>query len=156
MANLAMSPGNDVQVLEVHECWALLRSSSLGRVGVATGDGGVDIFPVNIVVDHGTLVFRTATGTKLDLIDAASRVCVEADHTDPETGIAWSVVAQGPADVVSARSDLWDAFGLEVDPWQVGRKPFFVRVTPTSLTGRRFQMRDRGSASSIGRLLLSE
>jgi hypothetical protein len=30
---------------------------------------------------------------------------------------------------------------LPLDPWQAGAKPHFLRITPGSLTGRRFHVR---------------
>jgi hypothetical protein len=54
----------EVQNLEHHECWAMLRTVSVGRLAVLA-DGRPDIFPINYTVDGGTLVFRTGEGTKL-------------------------------------------------------------------------------------------
>ena len=53
-----------VTILESDESWSLLRSAEVGRLAVSNLDHP-DIFPVNYVVDHGTVVFRTAEGTKL-------------------------------------------------------------------------------------------
>jgi uncharacterized protein len=53
-------------------CWALLRSQEAGRLAVLIADRP-EIFPINYVVDHGTVVFRTAEGTKLaGAVDATS------------------------------------------------------------------------------------
>src|SRR5580765_2746500 len=51
-------------ILEPHESWHLLKSVALGRLAVSVA-GYPDIFPVNFVVDHGSVVFRTGEGTKL-------------------------------------------------------------------------------------------
>jgi uncharacterized protein len=56
--------GLGVTNLEVNVCWALLRSQEAGRLAVLIADRP-EIFPINYVVDHGTVVFRTATGIKL-------------------------------------------------------------------------------------------
>ena len=42
----------------------------LGLV-VGGADGEIEIFPVNFIVDHGSIVFKTAAGTKLSLARAA-------------------------------------------------------------------------------------
>lgn len=47
------------------ECWSLLREASVGRLAVWHG-GGPDIFPINYTTDHGTVIFRTGSGTKLE------------------------------------------------------------------------------------------
>lgn len=127
-----------IEELSASECLALLRTVDLGRVAVNTADGGVDIFPINYVVDHGAVVFRTAPGTKLELIAAATRVAFEADHFDWYDGLAWSVVIKGEAALVTDRSDLLDLFDTDVQPWHPARKPHFVRLEASIITGRRF------------------
>ncbi len=131
--------------LPAHECWALVRSSEVGRLAVTVGeDGHPDIFPVNHVVDHGTVVLRTAAGTKLSA--AAGRpVAFEVDGVDEVTSAAWSVVVKGRAAVVGRLHDSLDAMGLPLQPWHAAPKPVFLRIVPSSVTGRRFPA--PGSAS---------
>jgi hypothetical protein len=129
----------DVQNLEHHECWALLRTVSVGRLAVLA-DGRPDIFPINYTVDGGTLVFRTGEGTKLAGASKSAHVALEADGVDPDTGLAWSVVAKGPADVVTGTEQVLATTGLYLFPWQAGRKDAFVRITPDNITGRRFKV----------------
>ena len=123
--------------LGMSECWSRLRSSDVGRLAVYTEADGVDIFPVNHVVDGGTVVFRTADGTKLASIDDGYSAAFEVDGTD-NAHHAWSVVAKGVARVISRHDELVDIFDLDVRPWHDGDKPCFVRITPTSVTGRHF------------------
>ena len=52
------------EVLGEPACWELLEGASVGRLAVDVA-GQPDIFPVNFVVDRGSIVFRTAAGTKL-------------------------------------------------------------------------------------------
>ncbi|KRE85208.1 MULTISPECIES: pyridoxamine 5'-phosphate oxidase family protein [unclassified Arthrobacter] len=138
MSNESSTP---VQNLEHHECWALLRTVSVGRLAVLV-DGRPDIFPVNYTVDSGTLVFRTSQGTKLSAASGDAPVAVEADGVDPETGLAWSVVIKGTAALVKSTEDVLETSRLYLFPWQSGRKDAFVRITPDSVTGRRFQVTD--------------
>jgi uncharacterized protein len=130
-----------VQNLEHHECWALLRTVSVGRLAVLV-DGRPDIFPVNYTVDSGTLVFRTSQGTKLSAASGDAPVALEADGVDPESGLAWSVVIKGTAALVKSTEDVLETSRLYLFPWQSGRKDAFVRITPDSVTGRRFQVTD--------------
>ena len=53
-----------IDVLETNTCLELLRSNEVGRLAVAIANHP-DIFPINYVVDHASVVFRTAEGTKL-------------------------------------------------------------------------------------------
>lgn len=125
--------------LPVHECWALLRQVSVGRLAVWNMDHP-DIFPLNYTVDHGTLVFRTGEGTKLTALLHDHPVALEADGVDPGTGVAWSVVTKGRAELLTSTEDIVNSFSLRLFPWQAGHKDNFVRIVPTSVTGRRFQV----------------
>lgn len=125
------------EMLESQECWALLRQVSVGRLAVWLDDGP-DIFPVNYVTDHGTLVFRTGTGTKLDAVQGEFPVAMEADGVNPETGVAWSVVIRGKAELLTKTDDVLATFSLPLFPWEAGHKDHFVRVVPMSISGRRF------------------
>ena len=48
-----------ISILTETECWSLLSSVALGRL-VTSVDGHPEIFPVNFVVQHKTVLFRTA------------------------------------------------------------------------------------------------
>lgn len=127
-----------MEELSESTCLSLLRTVDIGRLAVVAEDGGVDIFPVNFTVDHGTVVFRTAPGTKLDRLLAERRVAFEADHFDWYEHVAWSVVVKGDAELVRRRSDLEELYDVEVHPWHPRHKPHHVRLVPTLVTGRRF------------------
>ncbi|MGB0112651.1 MAG: pyridoxamine 5'-phosphate oxidase family protein [Ilumatobacteraceae bacterium] len=127
-----------MESLSVSECFALLRTVDVGRIAVVGSDEVVDIFPVNFVVDHGTVVFRTAPGTKIAGLTSGHRVAFEADNVGAD-GDVWSVVLKGEGALVARRTDLVDMFDLDVDPWHKSPKPNFVRVTPTETTGRRLR-----------------
>ena len=126
----------DTQVLSTNQCWELLRESVVGRLAV-TVDGSPDIFPVNPVVDHGTIVFRTTAGTKLAATKGRD-VAFEVDGYDVGTAQAWSVVVKGRAFEILEIEETLRALRLPLYPWQPGRKPRFVRIEPTTVTGRRF------------------
>jgi uncharacterized protein len=126
----------DVEVLSTKECWELLRDSVVGRLAV-TVDGRPDIFPVNPVVDHGSIVFRTSAGTKL-AATKGHEVAFEVDGYDVAAAKAWSVVVKGRANEISEVDEILRALRLPLAPWQPGRKPRFVRLEPASVTGRRF------------------
>lgn len=140
-----------LEALSESECWTLLRSVDVGRFAAPTERGGVEIFPVNHVVDQGSIVFRTARGTKLDVVLAAEEVAFEADNAatahDRQTTDPWSVVMHGRAELISGDTQLFDSFELAVRPWHVSNKPYFVRVVPTAISGRRFSIGPRASTS---------
>ena len=129
--------GNHVEELAVNSCWDLLRDAGVGRLAVWVEDHP-DIFPINFVVDHGTLVFRSAEGTKVAGALTDVPVAVEIDGYDEPAGKAWSVVVKGRAHEVKELDDMLDAIGLPLFPWHAAPKPRFVRIEPVEVTGRRF------------------
>jgi uncharacterized protein len=129
-----------VEELPEHTCWELLRTTSVGRLAVWVDDHP-DIFPINYSVDHGTAVFRSRTGTKLAAALSDSPVALETDGYDAENAEAWSVVIRGDAEEIRGQ-DLLDTIDLPLFPWQAGDKGRFIRIIPTSTSGRRFPVAD--------------
>jgi uncharacterized protein len=124
-----------VEQLPTHECWAMLRTATLGRLAFAV-DVEQEIFPLNFAVDQGSVVFRTSSSSRIGLCLDGRSVAFEADgFTD---GRAWSVVVKGHAKEIRSIEDSIAAAELPVHPLQAGSKPRLVRVIPNALTGRRF------------------
>lgn len=128
-----------VEVLDPSESWSLLRTSVVGRLAISIANHP-DIFPINYVVDHGTIVFRTAEGTKLAGAVLGTGVAFEVDALDTEAGEAWSVVVKGRAVEITRLHDLFDAADLPLFPWLASPKHCFVRIVPDEVTGRRFHV----------------
>jgi len=128
--------------------WELLRLSPIGRIAV-TMAGDPEIFPVNHVVDHGTIVFRTSRGTKLAAVTLHPIVAYEADGYDAASGTAWSVVIKGRAVPVRNREELMDTLFLPLHPWHQGDKPYFVRVIPERATMREFHVTAASAPSAF-------
>ena len=126
-------------VLDTHECLALLRTREVGRLAVSIADHP-DIFPINFVVDGGTVVFRTAEGTKLAGALLGRGVAFEVDGYDPVAGEAWSVVMKGFAIEIEQMHSYFEALDLPLFPWHAGPKQRFVRIEPVEITGRRFHV----------------
>ena len=122
--------------MSVGEAWALAREAVVGRLAVIVGDRP-EIFPVNFIVDHGTVVFRTAAGTKLAAA-VGQPVAFEVDGYDATTGEAWSVVIKGTGREVKDLYDVLEAIDLPIDTWHAEPKPRIVRIEADSVTGLRF------------------
>lgn len=133
-----------VTALEVNECWELLRQTEVGRLAVSIRDLP-DLFPINFVVDHGTVVFRTAEGTKLAAAVLGRAVAFEIDGYDGDAGEAWSVIIKGRAVEIERMQDLFDALDLPLFPWHASPKHRFVRIEPDDVSGRRFQVVDKSA-----------
>lgn len=123
-------------ILPVHECWDLLAGMSLGRL-VTSVDGKPEIFPVNYAVQRRTVLFRTAEGTKLVSTAINHRVLFEVDDHNVAEG--WSVIVKGNARSLRTYEEIEEAEQAQVLPWTSSEKSHYVRITPESVTGRRFR-----------------
>ena len=126
-----------LEILHLGDCFGLLGSVPVGRIGFLAG-GEVVILPVNFLVDGQDVVFRTAPGSKLSSIEVGHYVGFEADAYDPATHSGWSVAASGLAEIVEDEDEVarLDALGLLT--W--GGKDaslVWVRIRPSSISGRR-------------------
>ena len=131
-----MTTENPVVRLSEEECWQRLRGSELGRLVTRVGDV-IDIFPINFVTDGTSIVFRTAEGSKLVELTVNDEVLFEVDeHTDAD---AWSVIVRGSAHVLDTLAEREAADGLGLQPWVPTLKHNYVRISPSSLTGRAFR-----------------
>jgi nitroimidazol reductase NimA-like FMN-containing flavoprotein (pyridoxamine 5'-phosphate oxidase superfamily) len=127
---------NPVTVLEESRCWDLLASQDVGRLATAV-QGMPEIFPLNFVVDGESVIFRTAEGSKLVELVINEKVAFEVDGWNDNGG--WSVVIKGAAAVVESGEAHDRAEALPLRPWVPTIKTNFVRITPTEITGRRFE-----------------
>ena len=124
-----------VSILPETECWDLLSNASLGRL-VTSVDGQPEIFPINFVVQHRTVLFRTAEGTKLVSAAINNDVLFEADDHNVAEG--WSVIVKGTARLLRTDEEIDEAERAQLLPWTATVKQHFVRIRPLSVTGRRF------------------
>ena len=96
--------------LDESECWALLRKAAVGRLAVVVNHRP-EIFPITHIVDHATIVFHTAVGTKLEG-SLGRDVAFEVDGYDPDTGEAWSVIVKGLAREIKQMYEALEALDL--------------------------------------------
>lgn len=134
-----MSNHDVITVLSREEALELMGTESLGRIVVRRKDD-MDIFPVNFVIDNGTIYFRTAEGNKLFTVALNHDVLFEADHVDGDR--AWSVVVKGTAEVLKDAAKIHHADTLDLKPWVPTLKYNFVAVTPVEVSGRSFILGD--------------
>jgi nitroimidazol reductase NimA-like FMN-containing flavoprotein (pyridoxamine 5'-phosphate oxidase superfamily) len=128
-----------LQELTREACFELLAGQRLGRV-VLVDDRGPIALPVNFVVDHYTVLFRTGEGTKLDVAGRGAPVAFEVDGVDEATRTGWSVLVRGEATEVTDPTELARVRRLPLYPWAPGPKDRYVRILPTVLTGRRIAL----------------
>lgn len=84
-----------------------------------------------------SILFRTAEGTKLHELLANASVVFEADERGADA--AWSVVVKGAARALETAAELEEADQQELPDWHPTRPFVYVRITPSSIRGRRYK-----------------
>ena len=133
-----------LEILPFEECLRLLASVPVGRVSFFT-DGEIVTLPVNHVVYGQDPVFRTAYGSKLSAAGGQDLVAFETDSYDARARSGWSVLVTGRAQAIYEDDEIRRLSGLDLHPWvSTADRPFWIRIQPTSITGRRIPRGDKG------------
>jgi nitroimidazol reductase NimA-like FMN-containing flavoprotein (pyridoxamine 5'-phosphate oxidase superfamily) len=131
---------NGFEVLGRDECFTLLRSAAVGRIGLSMSALPV-VLPVNFAVDGDRIVLRTAAGSKLDAALGGAVVAFEADHIDAESGAAWSVLVRGSSAVLTDPAAIESLADLDLTSWVADRSDQWVTITTDLVSGRRTRRR---------------
>ena len=131
-----MAASEGITELSTDQCWEMLRAHELGRLAFRLLDE-VHITPVNYAVDHETLLFRTAEGSKLLGVVMGSEVAFEIDEHDEDA--ARSVVVRGRARLLG-EDEAHRAENLPLRPWVGEFKYNVVEIVPEMVSGRVFDL----------------
>jgi hypothetical protein len=132
------------------ECWRLLASTPVGRIGVLN-DSAPEIYPVNHVVDRETIVFRTDAGGKLRGLTRSPAVCYQVDGIVLADATGWSVLVKGRA-VSPEERVLTRPCGPSPTPRGTGSSCAAARTASgVSADRRTVRSRRTGSRSGSGR-----
>lgn len=138
---MTTSDERSATVLDESGCWEFLQRHEFGRLAFHLSDE-VHIAPVNYAVEPGegsnTLLFRTAEGSKLLGVVMNPDIAFEVDEYDDEQ--ATSVILRGRARQLEEDEE-HRAENVPLRPWVDSLKYNVVEITPTEVTGRRFQLR---------------
>jgi nitroimidazol reductase NimA-like FMN-containing flavoprotein (pyridoxamine 5'-phosphate oxidase superfamily) len=130
--------GPQLAALSEPECFELLGRARFGRVGIVDADRAV-ILPVNYVYDAPFVVFRSTKGTKLDAALDHRTVTFQIDATDPTYHGGWSVLAHGPAEVVTDPQELARLDELPLRSWWQAGADRWLRIKVEHISGRRLR-----------------
>jgi len=123
-------------VLPRDECLARLAGARVGRIAFVS-QGDPVILPVNHEMDGESIVFRTATGTKLLAADSEQTVAFEVDGFDADRRAGWSVMVRGVATTVEDQEEVKRLNLIGVWPWaDLVERTHWVRIRTYSMTGR--------------------
>ncbi|MEU8514681.1 pyridoxamine 5'-phosphate oxidase family protein [Kitasatospora sp. NPDC048722] len=118
------------------ECWELLGTHGVGRIGLSGGPSP-DVLPVNYAVDARTIVYRTSPRGAAAPPEGTP-VSFQVDHIDDRHSHGWSVLIHGEAHRVDDPDEERRLAALPgAVPWAGGSRPLWVRVRPGEVTGRR-------------------
>lgn len=120
-----------LELLSEEDCFALLGTAEVGRVGITMGALPA-IFPVNYRLVDGSIVFRTSPGSKLTSATDRAVVAFEVDDYETARRTGWSVLVVGRAEVVDEPD-----VARGVEPLADGPRNSIVRIEPTFVSGRR-------------------
>ena len=129
--------GPSTRMLTADECYALLATQEIGRLGVNAEHHPL-IFPVNFGLDGTTVVIRTQEGTKLAAAEHAN-VSFEVDEIDRRTRSGWSVLVRGQAERLVGRHGgevILRTLARGVQPWAPGEYGIWLRLIPHAISGR--------------------
>jgi nitroimidazol reductase NimA-like FMN-containing flavoprotein (pyridoxamine 5'-phosphate oxidase superfamily) len=136
MTDAVPDPRTGLIELSDPECWALLESSSFGRVAIAIGTAP-DVFPVSYRVHNGEILVRTEAGTKLGASTLLGPVAFEIDAHDDATHTGWSVVVKGHGREPKRLDEIVALDDLGMEPWVDTPKTRWLAIKPHEITGRR-------------------
>ncbi len=126
-----------LEILHLGDCFRLLESVPIGRIGFVAG-GEVVMLPVNFLVDGQDVIFRTGAGSKLAGMEIGHFVGFEADSYHAATRSGWSVLLSGLAEIVESDDEAARLDALGLVPWGgAAEDRVWVRLRPTSVSGRR-------------------
>lgn len=124
-------------ILSYDECMRLLTKEAVGRLSYVA-NGEPTIVPVNYRVYGSSIVFRTSFGGKHEAAMLGRPAAFEIDEFDDVYQKAWSVLVKGTLESVDDPDDLEELAELALSPWaRETVKPFWVRLIPNEVTGRR-------------------
>jgi uncharacterized protein len=129
---------NGLEVLNREECFDLLATVPVGRVGLSMNALPV-VLPVNFWLDRPNerLVIRTAEGTKLRAALSSAVVAFEADHVDPMGHTGWSVLVQGQSSALVDPSEIRGIAKLPLRPWANDASDHWITIDIEVVSGRR-------------------
>ena len=124
-----------LQYLGDRECLRLLNAAQIGRIAYNDDDGPI-VLPVNHRMDGSDILFRTSPHTSLGKHLENTTVSFQIDDFDEFNQAGWSVLVRGTAEYVDEADLPKYASDLPI-PWAAGERSTYVRIRPTSITGRR-------------------
>ena len=136
--SVSPDPGATLEELPPTECYRLLATHEVGRLGVNAEHYPL-VIPVNYGLDGTTIVVRTHPGPVLRAASHAN-VTFEVDDVDRRTRSGWSVLVRGLAEEVTeghSQGLVARTHASGTQPWAPGEHGSWLRIIAHHVTGRR-------------------
>lgn len=127
-------------VLPPGECRQVLADHSVGRIGWVAS-AGLTVLPVVYGLIGDDIVFRTSAHTQLAELNEPTEVAFEVDDLDFGTRVGWSIVVRGMSAPYTG-----DTLPDIPAAWAPGERPLFLRIRPTTYSGRAVAAAERVEA----------
>lgn len=141
-----MSEPHDVhdvfRELSPEQCHTLLSVGVIGRVAFQSSQG-LKLLPLNYLHQDEAIFFRVSqNGVLGELAHGVDEVAFQADHHEDMFRQAWSVVVSGATEEVVDPDEISALRSHRLlQPWAPGTREVFVRLTPSTISGRRVARR---------------
>ncbi len=110
-----------LELLSAQECIDLLRTRTVGRIGLSASSLPF-VVPVRYVVDDHRILMRAGRDTRMAAATSDAVVAFEVDEFDHDMDAGWSVMVQGLAREVTATALVDPAAEAVLSSW-VGPAP---------------------------------
>ncbi|MFT3875010.1 MAG: pyridoxamine 5'-phosphate oxidase family protein [Propioniciclava sp.] len=115
--------------IEPDECRRLLAEAVVGRVSWVSPTRGIQVLPVNYLLEEELIVFRVHPASVLAELASPTEVAFEVDDLDAQTATGWSVLAQGRTATLAGELP-------ETSPWAPGDREVAIAIEVSQLSGR--------------------
>ncbi len=127
-----------IEHLAADECMTLIAPGGIGRF-VFVDQRGPVAWPVNFRMLDGDVVFRTNSGSSALEALTEGETSFEVDRVDDALTEGWSVLLTGPSHLIVDPIEQERVRSIGTTPWAGGEHDAFVRMEPTTITGRRIR-----------------
>ena len=135
--NSELDEAQRLEVLDRETCFELLTHHRfVGRLAIVV-NGRPLVLPVNYLFEDDSIVFSTASGTKLHAVVGGADVAFEVDDSVPLHRSGWSVLVQGRAEAITDPEHLARLRSGRLRPWAKGARAHWVRISVDEISGRR-------------------
>lgn len=126
------------------ECRELLSSGTIGRIAFNSASG-IQLLPLNYLYLDEVVYCRVDERSVLgELAEGSDNVAFGVDYVEELVKEAWSVLITGSIRAVTAAEEMAKLLNQrKLEPWAIGDRQLYLRLTPVTITGRRVKRNAR-------------